>query len=249
MINRSHPVTKLANLRDLGGVPSQHGVLRYGQLFRSDDVATIDDEQVSDLMGLNLGLIIDFRSKAEVDAIGRGPLSREEVDYLHLPLLDYIGEDHNVGQEILTKELTNEMLGGWYADVLHKAAPMIADGLSAISEHPGPALFHCAIGKDRTGIFASAFYSLMGVSSGHIVADYVMTDENLPEILARLEHSQPFWNEETMRASGALMRAQPAAMETMLDVVGKKSGSVTQVLEAAGLDSGVMAGLIAKHHN
>jgi len=249
MMNRSHPVTKLANLRDLGAVPTHHGILRPGQLFRSDDVATIDDEQVAELMGLNLGLIIDFRSKAEVDSIGRGPLAKEKVDYLHLPLLDFIGEDHNVGQEVMSQELTNEMLGAWYADVLHKAAPMINDGFAAISEHPSPTLFHCAIGKDRTGIFASAFYSLMGVSRGPIVADFSRTDENLPEILARLEHSQPFWNEETMRATGALMRAQPAAMETMLDLVEARSGSVTQVLEAAGLDSGVMAGLIAKHHN
>jgi protein-tyrosine phosphatase len=247
MIDSNHPVTKLANLRDLGGAPSAFGTMKHELVYRSDDVATIDNEQLQELLALKLGLVIDFRSKAEAEAVGRGPLAGEQVDYLHLPLLDYIGEDHNLGQEQLKQEFTNEMLGTWYAQVLQKAAPMIVDGISAIAEHEGTALFHCAIGKDRTGIFASALYSLLEVEQSHIIKDFHQTDKNLPKILARLQHSQPFWNEQTMRATGALMRAEPQAMETMLRVVSESAQSVEQVLEDAGLTNETKQRLIAKH--
>ena len=246
MIDKNHPVTRLANLRDLGGAAGNLGAVKSGLLFRSDDVATIDDAQLSELLDLKLGLIIDFRSKAELESIGRGPLAKEAIDYLHLPLLDYIGEDHNLGSEHLSQEFTNEMLGYWYADVLRKAAPMIAEGVSAIAEHAGPALFHCAIGKDRTGIFASTLYSLLEVDRGHIVRDFARTDANLPQILARLAHSQPFWNEETMRKSGALMRAQPQALEAMFAAVASDGTTITQTMIAAGLSSKSVAQLRIK---
>jgi len=248
MIDKSHPITKLANLRDLGGVSSENGKLRSGLLYRSDDVANIDQAQLAELLDLGLGMVIDFRSKAEAEAVGRGPLAAEAVDYLHLPVLDFIGEDHNVGQEDLMKEFTNEMLGTWYSEVLHRAAPMISEGIAAVAEHSGPVLFHCAIGKDRTGIFASSIYSLLGVSDSDIVRDFSETDDNLPKILARLTHSQPFWTEETMRATGALMRAQPEAMQTMLRLVQERSGSVAEVLLANGVSESIREKLVAKLH-
>lgn len=247
MIDHSHPVTRLANLRDLGGASSGEKTVLHGLLFRSDDVAIIDSHQEAELADLGLELIVDLRSKKELESVGRGPLAAHSTKHLHLPLLDYIGEDHNLGQEDLAKEFTNQMLGAWYANVLVQAAPMIVEGVAAIAQAEGPALFHCAIGKDRTGIFAASIYSLLGVGRDHIVEDFAKTDANLPQILARLTHSQPFWTEDLMLKTGALMRAEAQAMEAMLDTLIEAGTSISEVLNAAGADDAMIQDLQRKH--
>ena len=50
---------------------------------------------------------------------------------------------------------------------------------SRILAQPGalPAVFHCAAGKDRTGILAGLLLSSLGVSDDDVVADYALTAE------------------------------------------------------------------------
>jgi outer membrane protein OmpA-like peptidoglycan-associated protein len=51
-----------------------------------------------------------------------------------------------------------------------------------------------------------------------------------------------------MRATGALMRAQPEAMQTMLRLVQERSGSVAEVLLANGVSESTRQKLVAKLH-
>lgn len=247
MIDFGYQVSKLANFRDLGGISLGAGRLRDGTLFRSDDLATIDAEEAEKVASHGLELIIDFRSKEEAQATGRGPLGGHDIAYLNLPLLDLAKQDHDIGQRIEQMSFTNEMLGAWYTMVLENAAPMVVEGLWAIAQTPGPTVFHCAIGKDRTGIFAASALSLMGAEQGEIVRDFAKTEEKLPQILARLSHSQPFWTPELMEKSGALVRAEAEAMETMFSVVHAKGTSVTELLERAGATPELTQKLLSKH--
>lgn len=247
MIDYGYQVSKLANFRDLGGINLSKGSLRDGTLFRSDDLATIDHEEAERVASHGLELIIDFRSKPEAEATGRGPLGDYDIAYLNLPLLDMASQDHDIGQRIEQMSFTNEMLGAWYAMVLEKAATMVVEGLWAIAETPGPTVFHCAIGKDRTGIFAASTLALMGAERSAIVTDFAKTEERLPQILARLSHSQPFWTPEVMEKSGALVRAEAEAMETMFDVLHTKGFTVQELLEDAGATSELREKLLQKH--
>jgi protein-tyrosine phosphatase len=50
-------------------------------------------------------------------------------------------------------------------------------------EQHRPALFHCTTGKDRTGWAAAALLTLLGVSDVGVMADYLLTnDELLPQL-------------------------------------------------------------------
>lgn len=42
-----------------------------------------------------------------------------------------------------------------------------------------PAAFHCTTGKDRTGWAAATFLLMMGVSEDDVVADYLLTNDQL----------------------------------------------------------------------
>lgn len=244
MIDRNHPIGKLANFRDLGQLPAEGGKVRTGQVFRSDDLSQIDDEEANRLVDLGLALVIDLRSADEVEGVGKGPLGTHQISYVNIPLLS----DESSGiqtEELLNREFTSQMLGQWYAKVFLEGVAKIGTGLEMIADSKGPVLFHCAVGKDRTGIFAASLLAAIGVKRHAIVGDYSRTNENLSRVLARLTALQPFWDESLIARSGALMRADKEAMETMLEVVGYEHEIVGK-LEAAGLKPGTREKLMTR---
>lgn len=242
MLDKSHPVGKLANFRDLGHLAVVHGVIKPGVLFRSDDVATIDEVEAERLASKGLSLIIDLRSSDEVSK-GRGPLREYDIDYLNLPLLEHSGYSHNLEELLALGGFTNEMLGRWYFEVFSKSLPLIIDGLQAISEAKGAVVFHCAIGKDRTGLFAVALHATLGIHREPIVRDFAETEDNLPRVLARLSSTQPFWTSEIIEKSGALLRAHPEAMISFLDQVDASGSSLEERLLQGGATAALFADL------
>lgn len=233
MIDSEHPVTRLANFRDLGELTGVHGTIRPGLLYRSDDVSSIDDDEAARVAATGIALIIDLRSANEQHA-GRGPLGDYAIDYLSLPMLERSGTGQNLASLLAAGEFTNEMLGTWYFEVMQRSMPLIVEGLEAIANADGPVLFHCAIGKDRTGMFAVALHGALGTPREHIVADYVKTTENLPRVLARLAASQPMWTEQTMVRAGALLRSDAEAMQVLLDAVDAEGTDLEGLLVAGG---------------
>jgi protein-tyrosine phosphatase len=155
-----HTLEGLANFRDLGGIPvAGGGSIRPGLLFRSDSVAYATEADATMLVEkLGLRTVVDLRDTPEVEAFGRGPLVATDVGYVNLPIGD-------VGHSATRPEQ--------YADMLLYNGPAVADLIRALGA-PGfaPALIHCQIGCDRTGIVVAAILSLCGVADDEICADY-----------------------------------------------------------------------------
>ena len=57
-----------------------------------------------------------------------------------------------------------------------------------------PALFHCAAGKDRTGVLAALVLDAVGVERDAIVADFALTNERLERVGARLRRMPTYAN-------------------------------------------------------
>jgi protein tyrosine/serine phosphatase len=49
-----------------------------------------------------------------------------------------------------------------------------------------PAVFHCAAGKDRTGVLAAVILEAVGVTTEAIVTEYALTEQRIEAIRARL---------------------------------------------------------------
>jgi protein-tyrosine phosphatase family protein len=79
--------------------------------------------------------------------------------------------------------------------VLDVYGQYFANGVRAMSEHPdGPVLFHCRLGKDRSGVFAALLLKLAGVADDDIMADYILTqrdEEAMREFILRAEAEAP----------------------------------------------------------
>lgn len=229
----------LVNLRDLGGIAVRGGRVRPGLVWRSDDAACITDTGAATLVERGLTTLIDLRSADELTLTGRGPLGTHPVLHHHLPLLDLDASPVRLREMIEASGDTSQTVGAWYAHLALDRAEVLVAGLRVVAEAPGAVLFHCAAGKDRTGIFAAALLTALGAALEDIAADYALTHAAMPQILARLSGQARPWEPEgglIVNETSALLGAPAATMRHMLEVLDIDHGGFAAVLAAGGLD-------------
>lgn len=226
------------NLRDLAAVPVANGHIREAVAFRSDDVSHLSVEYADLLWNKGIRTVIDLRSPGEAAYTGRGPLAAHAVAYHHIPLVAEVAAPAAVNQA-LPQVTTPDQVGQWYADLLESAAPQLATGLSVLALSPGGTVFHCAAGKDRTGVFASALLSALGADADAIADDYARTSVELPRIHARVQMIMggflPFDFDPDSMPSGAMMGAERASMTVMTHTLVCRHGDVLAPVRSAGL--------------
>ncbi|WP_261166706.1 tyrosine-protein phosphatase [Microbacterium sp. Marseille-Q6965] len=176
---RSAPV----NLRDMGGIRVAGGEIRQGFAIRADDLSLITDEVASELVEAGLTSVIDLRSNLETRITGRGPLADHAVTYHHVSLMP------DIRRGITREDLVSRDYRGTYAPMyvalFENAAPLIVNALAVMATAPGTVAFHCAAGKDRTGVLAASLLLALDATDDEIVADYGRTGPNVPAILQR----------------------------------------------------------------
>ena len=218
------------NFRDLGGYPTETGgTLRWRQLFRADGlhalsargVATVRDE-------IGLGDIIDLRSSAELALDGRGMLEQEPIRFHHLPLFD-----GGRGQQAPP---FGASLADLYFGMIDFAREPIAKVVTVLARTRDPAVFHCAAGKDRTGVISALLLSLLGVREEVIVADYAATREALDAIVERLLASDGYQGMFENLPPDTL-HAEPATMEGFLARVRSEFGGMAEYAREIGIAS------------
>lgn len=176
-----------ANFRDVGGYENIDGrVVRDGRVYRSDSLSYMSDADVQhcvDVLGLHT--VIDLRAGHEVDEFSHGPLEATGVTFLHRPVIDETRREHIVrdpgapAPELMSPAAIYLMMLERFADRLVDVVRLIADPANQ------PVVFHCAAGKDRTGIVAALVLGALGVDDETIVADYVLTAEHMPLLVER----------------------------------------------------------------
>lgn len=244
----------LANFRDLGGTPVQDGLVTPGLIGRSDDLSFIDEAGARALTEAGTSLILDLRSLPETAYAGRGPLGDTDVTYLHQPLTD---DTAMPGADVLTDVVNRrpgdpgaaELMGHWYVSLVETHGAGIRGGLEAIADTPGPAVFHCVAGKDRTGVFAACLLSLLGADDEAIIADYVRTNTVMPQVIARISQLTEIavgGQAATVPADSVLLSAPEAAMRTMLQVCHERYGGLNSQLRETGVDGELVLALRGK---
>ncbi len=219
------------NFRDLGGYRTADGrTFRTGQVFRSDGLQALTETDLDHLCGeVGLGLVIDLRSSDEVAEDGSGGIA-ERAEVRRVPLFE---RARSGGAERVARAMPTNM-GELYFLMLQAAREPIVRVVEALAETDVPAVFHCAAGKDRTGVISSLLLSLVGVPEDTIVADYAFSRQNIDQINARLAESPTYqrWMQELPEGA---YDADPAAMVHFLDRVRSEFGGMAGWAEDAGL--------------
>lgn len=172
-----------ANLRDLGGIPIASGAMRSGLALRSDDLSLITVADAEALVDAGVTNVIDLRNAREIAISGRGVLAAYPVAYHHLSLQGEVATSMPGGTVGLYGPLA---MGHMYAAMVEQAASQLATALSVIALAPGTTAFHCAGGRDRTGVLAAMLLTALGAREDAIVADYSKTAENIDAVQQRV---------------------------------------------------------------
>jgi protein-tyrosine phosphatase len=171
---RALRIDGVLNARDVGGLVGAYGKVRTGRLLRSACLENLSPAGVRTLADLGLKTVIDLRT----------PLEREEHPNL-VADLDGVTE---VSVELLkTLEELDELPRGAFREMYQYLVDTCGPGIVTVLEHlarPGalPALVHCLVGKDRTGLTVALLLELLGVERELIVADYIASNAGLGTI-------------------------------------------------------------------
>lgn len=234
------------NLRDLGGIPVSGGAVRPGVAIRTDDLAYVTTEIAAELVDAGLTAVIDLRSPMEVAVTGRGPLGEYPVSYHHLPLIADVGR--TMGED--APELSHDAMGRMYLRMVEVAAPQLVTALNVIAHTPGAAAFHCAAGRDRTGVLAAMLLLALGAADDDIVADYARTGDNMVAIMQRTAPVMgAMWralgfDTAALSSTDALLEgSMDVSMRSLLDTLRAQHGDPLAPLRAAGLSDATIARL------
>lgn len=144
-------------------------------LARSDSLDQLTPAGWAALKSSGVTTIVDLRNDDEVSAVPPPPPG---VTRLHLPL---------DGKE--DREFWDVWENGWefgtplyYAPHLRRFPHLTARVLAALT--PGT-VFHCGIGRDRTGMIAMVAQWLLGADRERIIDDYLLSAQRLPPLFAR----------------------------------------------------------------
>jgi protein-tyrosine phosphatase len=238
-VRRQIDLAGCLNFRDLGGYPTRDGrQVRWRRLFRSDGLHLLTADDIRRLRDeIRLSEVIDLRSSAELASEGRGMLAFEPMRFHHLPLFE--GDTRE--QRARAAEIT---LADRYALMAEFAADRIAAVVTALAQAGGPAVFHCAAGKDRTGVISAVLLGLLDVPDEVIVADYAATQENLDAIVDRLM-SLDGYRQMLASLPPDTLHARPETMVSLLARLRERFGSIEGYAREAGVGDDAIARLRA----
>ena len=187
---------------------------------------------------LGLTTVIDLRSEFERghDGDGPHPLAGLDVRFVHAPIINELNGEI-MGDTALT-------LAERYARILERGGKELAAAVTAIAESEGAAVFHCAAGKDRTGMVSAVVLGALGVPDADVVADYALTGRNLAAIDARIRRN-PAYESTYAYVPKDAMTADAQTMAGLIETLRERHGGMAPLLRNVGVTGETLARLRA----
>ena len=172
----------LDNVRDVGGLPLRGGgTTRPGQLLRSANLRHVTPADVAHLVDeFGLRLVIDLRTAREIDRDGVTAVAAAGVETV---ALSFIPEDGAALPE--TGDDTDPLLRAYLGYLVDRTENVVEAVRLLGRPDAGPALVHCAAGKDRTGVLVALVLDAVGVEREAVVADYALSAEQVEAMWRR----------------------------------------------------------------
>jgi protein-tyrosine phosphatase len=227
------------NVRHLGGYRTQDGRTTADVVVRSAGLQRLTDAGLRSLADAGVRTIIDLRSTVERERDVTPNPASVGIRHVFAPVFEQ--DQSPVGQS------TEEFPG--YALVYRR---MLETGRNAYrtlfefaSEADGSVLFHCAAGKDRTGVAAALMLSLAGVDEETVVDDYALSATLLEPLMQEWlpKMAERGISEERGRK---LMASPPEDMCSTLEHIRNLYGGPEGYLESVGVSPAVISAVRAR---
>ena len=225
-------LARVRNVRDLGGYTyraedGSRGETAFGVFLRGPSLRRLGSRDFEVLRSYGQGLIcvIDLRSDFETRHWPDPYASaRDGVTYVHIPMLDRL---HAKG----IRDAIPDRMFTVYKSLLDNDALSIREVMKAVDRYGsgGCTLFHCRVGKDRTGVMAMLLLGLAGVSDADILEDFAATQRYIGRGTGVQRVALSIVT--LRRAPRSLFEAVPAEMELTLEHLHEQYGSARAYLE------------------
>ncbi len=183
------PLEGMANVRDLGGMPTTDGrAIKMGRLLRSDALHHATEADLGWLMGTcNVQRVFDFRSVEERQMHPDPQGQMEGVVFYETPVFN-VASVGLMPHQGIEKDATalHHLAKGLHPMILsvYPKCLLEPEGIAAyhalfealLGAEDGATLWHCTEGKDRTGLGAVLVEHALGVSDEDIRKDYLATN-------------------------------------------------------------------------
>lgn len=238
----------LNNTRDLGGMPAGAGcTVAKNRLLRSGELYGADSGDIAVLKHHKLHTVIDLRTAQE--CMERPSPSIPEIRAVHLPILKDAaqGISHEekarleLEQALYSGELNDPDAARQLMEDMYRQ--MITSPFSLrqfthfmellIQNKDGAVLWHCAAGKDRTGIAAVLVLECLGVARNLIISDYLLTNQYMEDYIkqeaALLKEKEP--SSDYGEVLSYLLGAKRIYIDIIYGTIEKRYGGVPNFLK------------------
>ncbi len=223
---RRVPLGHVLNFRDLGGyATARGGTTRWGAVYRSDSLHKLRTPQYEAYEAVGIRSVIDLRSADE---------RRERpglASALHVPFTTSLpGSDPTT---LRTRTDGERRLRDEYLFMLEHAAADVAAVLARVAmPEERPVVFHCAGGKDRTGLLAALLLLWLGVDREDVLDDYELTSHYVPSESLQSVVEEICATGVATEAAEGLLSTPRWAMRDALDELDGRYGGIESYLDA-----------------
>lgn len=217
------PLEKAYNVRELGGYAAKNEVTNWHRFLRGDDISSLSEHDIQYLKDYGVTSVLDLRSNQECESQPDAVLNEDGIIHYHIPFM--VGDLDNIMDQVGTGLDLKE----FYLQLL-KNQNKVKTIMETIANDPGGCmLFHCAGGKDRTGVLSMLLLSLVEVDAEDIMTNYQITFINLRRNKIMMEYALP----ENMDKS--CMYSLPETIEACLEYIYDTYGSTHKYLRNCGV--------------
>ncbi len=243
------PIDGVINFRDLGGYENTLGErVKWGQVYRSAQLDRPSNKGVEQLRRLKIKTVVDLRFS---DESAKYPTLLDGVP--EAQMLSWHAEQTD--DQFAVANESDKLIRGWkdslesgdpnqvreamrlnYPQKLYSHAAIYRRMLKELIENTTPLVFHCAAGKDRTGVAAALILGLLDVDNKTIKEDYLITQGQMGSLLNawlaggatdsdEYEDFQKRLMEHPRELTQPVFDADPSYIDTLLDYVESTYGS------------------------
>ena len=191
----------------------REGCTRY---LRSDVPDRLSEKDILWLSEHDIRTVIDLRSQPETEKRPCPLKNHSDFTYYHRPVSN--GDIVPLCPEDVPRSYHN-MVNGQMAEIL-----TIAESA------PTGVLYFCNAGKDRTGVLSALLLRRMGASRQEIIDNYLITAENLREMLAEFVAKRPELSLNVVTPRAWYMEMFLDDMDNMERTFGKEISKWNQAL-------------------
>jgi len=246
--DRRVPLEGSVNFRDLGGYETSDGRrVKWGQVFRSDNLGRLTDQDVSFVKRMGIRMVCDFRTPAEAKKLPDRLPQTDRGRYLHLPIQHGEFDPAGTFEKIRNGDIewmTEEFMIKGYIKNIDDFAPVWATLLKILADgSKRPLVFHCTGGKDRAGVCAALILLLLGVPEETVIHDHGLSNLYIAAVLEKI-YDQIRSDGVDPKQVAPYFTAPKNAIKAVLRHIRRAYGSAAEYLiNKAGVDEKVVAQL------